>query len=87
MAREPSLNNPFAEDSEQEFSVPGQVQTAPGVFEEVMKAGWSLQQRPRKAARLKAVERQHQKRRMTVWERMQILTDEEPTILMRVQYL
>lgn len=81
MTKEPSLKNPFAEGSEQEFSVPGQIQTTPGIFEEVMKAGWDLQQRPQKAASLKSIERQHQKRRMTVWERIQILTDEEPTIL------
>ena len=81
MTKQPGLTNPFAEQSEQEFSVPGQVQTAPGIFEEVMKAGWDLQQRPKTAASLRAVERQHQKRRMTIWERIQVLTDEEPTIL------
>lgn len=81
MTKEPTLNNPFAEEHIQQFSVPGQVQTTPGIFEEVMKAGWDLQQRPKTAASLKSVERQHQKRRMTVWERIAILTDEEPTIL------
>jgi len=81
MTKEPSLTNPFAENSEQAFSVPGQIQAVPGVFEEVMKAGWDLQQRPRTAASLRSVERQHQKRRMTVWERINIIADEEPTIL------
>lgn len=81
MTSAPSLTNPFSEETEQEFSVPGQIQTTPGVFEEVMTAGWDLQQRPKNSVNLKSIERQHQKRRMTVWERIQILADEEPTIL------
>ena len=40
-----------------------------------------MQRRPRLAAGVKNIERQHQKRRMTVWERIDILADEPPVIL------
>ncbi len=77
----PSLNNPFAEANDVEFVVPGQIATEPGLYEEALKAGHDLQQRPRLAAGVKNIERQHQKKRMTIWERIQVLSDEEPTIL------
>jgi acetyl-CoA carboxylase carboxyltransferase component len=76
-----SLDNPFAIKDEQEFKVPGQVAAEPGVYEESLKSGWELQQRPYKAAGVKNVQRQHQKNRMTIWERMRYLSDEPPTIL------
>ncbi len=77
----PNLKNPFAKASDVEFSVPGQVATEPGLYEEALKAGYDLQQRPRQAAGVKSIERQHQKKRMTIWERIQVLSDDEPTIL------
>jgi acetyl-CoA carboxylase carboxyltransferase component len=77
----PSLRNPFTPEVELEFTVPGQIATEPGLYEEALKAGYELQQRPREAAGIKSIERQHQKNRMTIWERINILTDEEPTIL------
>ncbi|MCZ6831822.1 MAG: acetyl-CoA carboxylase carboxyltransferase subunit [Gammaproteobacteria bacterium] len=76
-----SLQNPFAEIENLEFVVPGQIATKPGVYEKALKAGHELQQRPRNAAGVKSIARQHQKKRMTIWERIQVLTDEEPTIL------
>jgi acetyl-CoA carboxylase carboxyltransferase component len=76
-----SLDNPFAQNDEQEFRVPGQIASTPGPFEESMKAGWELQQRPYKAAGVKNIQRQHQKNRMTIWERIRFLSDGEPTIL------
>jgi acetyl-CoA carboxylase carboxyltransferase component len=76
-----TLDNPFARNDEQEFRVPGQIATTPGPFEESMKAGWELQQRPYKAAGVKNIQRQHQKNRMTIWERIRFLSDGEPTIL------
>jgi hypothetical protein len=33
-----SLNNPFAESKEREFRVPGQVASAPGLYEEALKS-------------------------------------------------
>jgi len=76
-----SLNNPFAQNDEQEFKVPGEIASTPGPYEESMKAGWELQQRPYQAAGVKNIQRQHQKNRMTIWERIRFLSDGEPTIL------
>jgi acetyl-CoA carboxylase carboxyltransferase component len=76
-----TLDNPFAERDEQEFKVPGQLASAPGPYEKALKAGWDLQQRPYQAAGLKNVQRQHQKNRMTIWERIRFLSDGEPTVL------
>ncbi|MEP4484734.1 MAG: carboxyl transferase domain-containing protein [Halioglobus sp.] len=77
----PSLKNPFAEHSEQEFIVPGQLESAPGLYEDSLKAGWDLQQRPYQASGVKNTQRQHLKNRMTIWERIDCLADEPPTIL------
>jgi len=76
-----SLVNPFDETKEVEFSVPGQASYEPGLYEETMKKGYDLIQRPRQAAGVRNVERQHAKARMTIWERLSVLTDEEPTVL------
>ncbi len=76
-----SLNNPFAQNDEQEFRVPGEIASTPGPYEESMKAGWELQQRPYQAAGVKNIQRQHQKNRMTIWERIRFLSDGQPTIL------
>lgn len=74
------LTNPFHEPEEKRFEIPGEIARVPGRYEEALKAGWELQQRPKQAP-IGAVERQHQKARMTVWERIALLVDGEPTIL------
>jgi acetyl-CoA carboxylase carboxyltransferase component len=71
----PSLDNPFAENKDVEFSIPGQISYTPGLYETTLKAGYDLIQRPKKAAGVINVERQHQKKRMTVWERLEVLKD------------
>ncbi len=76
-----TLDNPFAVSNEQEFTVPGQIRSAPGPYEEALKSGWELQQRPYKAAGVKNIMRQHQKNRMTIWERIRYLSDATPTVL------
>ncbi|MDO8861875.1 carboxyl transferase domain-containing protein [Haliea sp. E1-2-M8] len=76
-----SLNNPFATVDEQEFKVPGQLASEPGLYEKSLKAGWELQQRPLRAAGVRNTQRQHQKNRMTIWERIDYLADAAPTIL------
>ncbi len=76
-----ALHNPFSRQEKKEFSVPGQVASEPGLYEDALKAGWELQQRPFNAAGVKNTQRQHQKQRMTIWERIEVLADEEPTIL------
>jgi acetyl-CoA carboxylase carboxyltransferase component len=71
----PSLDNPFAENKDVEFSIPGQISYTPGLYETTLKAGYDLIQRPKKAAGVINVQRQHQKKRMTVWERLDVLKD------------
>lgn len=76
-----TLVNPFDDAVEVEFSVPGQASYEPGLYEENLKQGYDLIQRPRKAAGVPAAERQHAKQRMTIWERLSFLTDEDPQVL------
>lgn len=79
----PSLDNPFEEKKEVEFTVPGQINYEPGLYETTLRSSLELIQRPRKAAGVVNIEKQHQKKRMTVWERIDVLKDSgtEPTIL------
>ncbi len=76
-----SLENPFAEKEDLQFKVPGQIATRPGLYEEALKEGWELQQKPYITAGVKSIQRQHQKNRMTIWERIRYLADGEPTFL------
>ncbi|MFT7176741.1 MAG: acetyl-CoA carboxylase carboxyltransferase component, partial [Halioglobus sp.] len=76
-----TLDNPFAEHDEHELNVPGAIATEPGLYETSLKSGWDLQRRPYQAAGIKSTQRQHQKKRMTVWERIECLADEAPKIL------
>lgn len=76
-----SLKNPFNEERELEFSIPGQTSYEPGLYEENLRKGYELIQRPKKAAGVDAITRQHSKGRMTIWERISVLTDEDPTVL------
>ncbi|MBR9805319.1 acetyl-CoA carboxylase carboxyltransferase subunit, partial [bacterium] len=64
-----------------EFTVPGQIDYQPGLYEEKLKQGLELIQRPFSAAGEHNIQRQHLKNRMTIWERIQVLTDKPPTIL------
>lgn len=76
-----SLNNPFNQEKEVEFSIPGQASYEPGLYEETLKKGYDLIKRPRIAAGVDAISRQHSKGRMTIWERIAFLTDEDPKVL------
>lgn len=76
-----SLRNPFGEEVNLEFTVPGQIGYEPGLYERTLAAGHELQQRPRRTAGVVNIERQHQKERMTIWERLKVLADGEPTVL------
>jgi acetyl-CoA carboxylase carboxyltransferase component len=80
---EPTLTNPFEEAVDQEFLVPGQINYEPGLYEETLKSGQALIDKPKTSAGVVNIERQHQKNRMTVWERLDVLIDPgtEPTIL------
>ena len=76
-----SLNNPFLEKQEMEFTVPGQASYQPGLYEEKLKQGFELTQRPFKAAGEANTQKQHLKNRMTIWERIGVLSAKPPTIL------
>jgi acetyl-CoA carboxylase carboxyltransferase component len=76
-----SLDNPFAPTVERTFEVPGQIASEPGPYEDALRAGAALQARPYEAAGVRNVQRQHLKKRMTVWERIKFLADEPPTVL------
>ena len=77
----PTLDNPFEKVQEVKFSIPGQISYKPGLYEETLKAGYDLIERPKKASGVRSIEKQHQKNRMTIWERIAVLTDEDPTVL------
>ena len=76
-----TIDNPFVTKKEIDFSIPGQTSEKPGLYEESLKKGYDLIQRPKKAAGVNAISRQHSKKRMTIWERMAVLTDDSPTVL------
>jgi len=78
---EPSLENPLAPKENVEFTIPGEVAGQTGAYEEVMKEGFDLTQRPIKSVPVAQIEKQHFKQRMTVWERIKVLTSEQPNIL------
>ena len=80
-AIKPSLNNPFDPPEKVEFIIPGEISRATGAYEEAMKAGYDLIQRPIKSVQVGQIEKQHFKKRMTVWERIRVLTEMEPNIL------
>ena len=55
----PSLKNPFDEEQEVQFTVPGQIANRPGAYEGAMKMGHALMKRPYQAAGVKNIRRQH----------------------------
>jgi acetyl-CoA carboxylase carboxyltransferase component len=77
----PVLKNPFKTPKKIEFIIPGEISRATGGFEEAMQEGYDLIQRPKKSVGIDQIEKQHFKKRMTVWERIKVLTEIEPNIL------
>lgn len=77
----PSLSNPFYTPEQKNFSIPGEIAREPGAYEESLSEGWDLMQRPFEAAGTVAIEKQHLKKRMTVWERLRVLSKEDPIVL------
>ena len=77
----PSLRNPFELDGDERPSVGPK--TVSGPYDEALREGKLLRARPMTAAGPVPIGRQHAKRRMTVWERLDVLRDPgtEPTIL------
>jgi acetyl-CoA carboxylase carboxyltransferase component len=77
----PTLKNPFDTAETVDFNIPGEITRATGGYEEAMREGHDLIQRPIKSVSIDQIEKQHFKKRMTVWERIRVLTEEEPNIL------
>ncbi len=79
----PTLTNPFEQERDVEFTVPGQLDYDPGLYETTLKMGHELLKLPFKAAGVVSIQKQHMKKRMTVWERIQVLADvdTDPKIL------
>jgi acetyl-CoA carboxylase carboxyltransferase component len=77
----PSLRNPFELDGENRSTT--EDPNGGGPYDVALREGEQLRARPRTAAGPVAIGRQHAKRRMTVWERMDVIRDSgtEPTIL------
>ena len=77
----PSTSNPFANEKEVEASVPDQVFSEPGEYERTIKEAREIVNKPFVSAGLRNIQRQHLKNRMTVWERIAVLTDKPPKVL------
>jgi acetyl-CoA carboxylase carboxyltransferase component len=80
-AIKPALKNPFDPPEKVEFTIPGEISRTTGGYEEAMKEGYDLIQRPIKSVSIDQIEKQHFKKRMTVWERLRVLSDKDPNVL------
>ncbi len=80
-ALKPILTNPLDPPEKVEFNIPGEIARTTGGYEDAMKEGYDLIQRPIRSVPIEQIEKQHAKNRMTVWERIRVLTDKEPTVL------
>ncbi|MCZ8342026.1 MAG: acetyl-CoA carboxylase carboxyltransferase subunit [Leptospira sp.] len=67
-----SLNNPFKEQN--------QTETKKGIYDDAIKLGQELIVKPFLGGGEDRIRVQHSKNRMTVWERIKVLTNEEPNI-------
>jgi acetyl-CoA carboxylase carboxyltransferase component len=69
-----SLDNPLAPEAE---GAPA----AGGIYDDALRMGRELLEKPLAGGGLRRVAVQHAKQRMTVWERIKVLTAEEPNVL------
>jgi hypothetical protein len=72
-----ALDNPFATDPTSATAVG----SAPSLYDEDLQMGAELLERSKRGGGLSRVMVQHEKKRMTVWERIKVLTEHEPNIL------
>ncbi|HET9553945.1 MAG TPA: carboxyl transferase domain-containing protein [Anaeromyxobacteraceae bacterium] len=77
----PTLTNPLDPPEKVEFNIPGEISRAAGPYEEAMKEGYDLIQRPIRSVAIDQIEKQHLKKRMTVWERLRVLSAKPPNVL------
>jgi methylmalonyl-CoA decarboxylase subunit alpha len=75
-----SLDNPFAARRAPRPATPEVLHPA-AVYEAALEEGQELLERPRRGGGLARVRVQHAKQRMTVFERIKVLTDREPNLL------
>ena len=61
--------------------MPDQVSYDPGAYEETLHEAQDIIRRPFVSAGHRNIQRQHLKNRMTVWERISVLSDEPPKVL------
>ena len=64
-----------------EFSAPDQINHQHGPYEETLKEAHEITRKPFVSAGLQNIQRQHLKDRMTVWERIKVLTPNPPKVL------
>jgi acetyl-CoA carboxylase carboxyltransferase component len=75
----PALTNPLADVRAEAPKTPQSPEAE--AYEATLREGRELQERPYKAAGIVQIERQHAKQRMTVWERIRVLTPDAPYVL------
>ncbi len=71
------LENPF----KNRMSEPSSLSDSRGLYEEALEMGRELTEKPFRGGGEDRIRIQHSKNRMTVWERIQVLTKEDPNIL------
>jgi acetyl-CoA carboxylase carboxyltransferase component len=77
-----SLENPLASSALTAGPPPSATSAAPaGIYDKALELGAELQLRPRSGGGPRRVLTQHAKSRMTVWERLKVLTESEPNVL------
>ena len=74
-----SLKNPFAEKNSSSL-FPEKKTNTPSRYQEMLERGEELLELPKKGGGESRVQVQHDKGRMTVWERIKVLTDQDPHI-------
>ena len=77
----PAIRNPFAQSKQLEFSAPDQIDYQPGPYEDTLHEAHEIIRKPYASPGLSNIQRQHQKQRMTVWERIKVLTKKAPKVL------
>jgi acetyl-CoA carboxylase carboxyltransferase component len=71
-----TLENPFSSSNHTNST-----ETNKGIYEDALEMGYDLVQKPFQGGGEDRIRVQHSKGRMTVWERIKVLTNEEPNIL------
>ena len=74
-----SLKNPFTEKNSSSLFTEKETET-PSRYQDMLERGEELLELPKKGGGESRVRTQHDKGRMTVWERIKVLTDKDPHI-------